>query len=120
MRGAFRLAAFAGVALAASLLTGRAAMAQGYGYGGYPGVPYGGGYSVPGQVYYGNGGHDFQPHWHTRQTPFGGYSYFGLGRHDFRPHAHVETPQGITSYSNGRFSSTQSYAPPAPYVYRPW
>ena len=91
------------------------AKAQGYGYGGYPG-----GYSVPAYSYYGNGGHDLQPHMHTRQGLFGNYSYYGMGRHDFRPHAHVETPYGITGYSNGPFRSTQSYAPPTPYGYRPW
>jgi hypothetical protein len=86
----------------------------------YVGGYSGGGYGVPSSNYYGNGGHDFQPHWHTTQTPFGSYSYYGLGRHDFRPHDHVETPSGITSYSNGPFSNTQSYSPPAPYIYRPW
>ena len=118
MRHAFRLIALSGVVAVWTVLAAPAAKAQGFGYGGYPG--YGPGYGVPGSVYYGNGGHDFVPHWHTRQTPFGSYSYYGLGRHDFRPHAHVETPYGITGYSNGRFSSTQSYSPPAPYVYRPW
>lgn len=99
---------------------GRAYGPSPYG-GGYGPSPYGGGgYAVPSYSYYGNGGHDFQPHLHTRQTPFGTYSYYGLGRHDFRPHAHVETPYGITSFNGGYFSNTQSYSPPAPFLYRPW
>ena len=57
---------------------------------------------------------------HTKQTPFGTYTYYGVGRHDFRPHGHTETPYGITSYNGGRFSNTQSYSPPTPYIYRPW
>ena len=89
--------------------------------GGHGGVGYGGGgYGVPSYNYYGNGGHDAQPHWHTRQTPFGGFSYYGQGRHDFRPHGHTETPYGITSYNGGFFSNTQSYSPPTPYGYLPW
>ncbi len=89
-------------------------------YGGGGGYYGGGGYRVPSYSYYGNGGHDYQPHLHTRQTPFGGSSYYGLGRHDFGPHGHVQTPYGITSYSNGFFGNTQSYSPPAPYIYQPW
>ena len=137
-----RAAIFTGVvALGGLLFIGSSsAHAQGYGYpgggygggypgggygGGYPGGGYGGGYhgggyGVPSSSYYGNGGHDLQPHMHTRQTPFGSYSYYGMGQHDFRPHGHVETPYGITGSSNGRFSSTQSDSPPSPYIYRPW
>ena len=103
------------------------ANAQGYGYGGHHGGHgshvggnYGGGVGIPSFSYYGNGGHDLAPHWHTRQTPFGASAYYGLGRHDFRPHGHVQTPYGITGYSNGLFNSTQSYSPPAPPVFRPW
>jgi hypothetical protein len=59
---------------------------------------------------YGNGNHDLSPHWHTTQTPFGGYSYYGNGFHDLRPHDHTADPfNGVTSYSNGPFRSTQSY-----------
>lgn len=59
---------------------------------------------------YGNGAHDLDPHWHTKQTPFGNYAYFGNGRHDLRPHDHTVSPHtGVTSYSNGPFRSTQSY-----------
>jgi hypothetical protein len=87
-------------------------------FGGYPGGGYGGGgYGVPGYSYYGNGGHDAAPHWHTKQTPFGTFQYFGTGRHDFRPHQHTVTPNGIESYNSPR---TRSYSPPSPYIYRPW
>ena len=98
----------------------------GYGQGYYGGGGYGqgyyggGGYAVPSYNYYGNGGHDFQPHWHTKQTPIGNFSYYGQGAHDFRPHAHTETSYGITSFNGGYFSNTQSYSPPAPFIYRPW
>jgi hypothetical protein len=90
------------------------AKAQGYGY--FPG----GGYGVPSYSYYGNGGHDFQPHWHTTQTPIGSFSWFGNGTHDFQPHVHNQTPYGITSYSGGPFMQTQSYSPPTPYTFMPW
>ncbi len=108
------------------------AKAQGFGYGGdpggyygggyggggyYGGGYYGGGYGVPSYSYYGNGGHDLQPHWHTKRTPFGSFQYYGNGRHDLRPHGHTVTPYGIESY-NGR--RTRSYSPPTPYGYRPW
>lgn len=93
----------------------------GRGYGGYyGGGGYGQGYGIPTYNYYGNGGHDAQPHLHTKQTPFGTRTYYGVGRHDFRPHGHTETPYGITSYNGGRFSNTQSYSPPTPYIYQPW
>lgn len=92
----------------------------GYNGGGYGGGYYGGGYGVPSYGYYGNGGHDAAPHWHNTQTPFGSFSYYGTGRHDYRPHPHTVTPYGITSYSGGRFRSTQSYSPPTPYYYSPW
>lgn len=81
--------------------------------GGYSG----GGYGIPSYGYYGNGGHDLQPHRHTRQTPFGTRSWSGNGAHDLRPHGHTVTPYGIESY-NGR--RTRSYSPPTPYIYRPW
>jgi hypothetical protein len=120
MQSMIRRVVLGGLFATVSLFATGAAKAQGFGYGGYPAYGPAPGYGVPGTVYYGNGGHDYQPHWHTRQTPFGSYSYYGQGGHDFRPHAHVQTPYGVTSYSNGRFSSTQSYSPPAPYVFRPW
>jgi len=137
----------AGILAVGSGLGASSASAQGYGYGygggystgyvtqgcGYSGGGYapsygygGGGYAAPTYAaaptytYYGNGGHDAQPHLHIRQGLFGTRTYYGLGAHDFRPHAHVESPYGITSYSNGRFSNTQSYAAPSPYIYQPW
>lgn len=135
MRVTYRTIVFAGLFAVASLGSASRAEAQDHddghgdhsgGHGGYSGGDryrggYGGGsYVVPYRTYYGNGGHDLDPHWHTKQTPYGNYSYYGNGRHDLRPHGHVETPYGITSYSNRRFSSTQSYSPPTPYGYRPW
>lgn len=132
MRFSLRSMALAGV-LATGLLAFGTTSAQAQGYGGYGqgyagggygpsygGGGYRGGYGVPSYNYYGNGGHDAAPHMHTKQTPFGTYSYYGVGRHDFRPHGHTETPYGITSYNGGRFSNTQSYSPPTPYIYRPW
>ncbi len=74
-----------------------------------------GGHGGPGGPFaqpagFGNGQHDLQPHWHTTQTPFGGYSYYGNGLHDLRQHGHTVSPfNGVTSYSNGPFRSTQSY-----------
>ena len=123
MRSTLRMMVLAGV-LATGLLTygTTQAQAQGYGggyYGGGSGYG-GGGYGVPTYNYYGNGGHDYQPHMHTRQTPFGTSSYYGLGRHDFRPHGHQQTPYGITSYNGGYYSNTRSYSPPTPYGYMPW
>lgn len=136
MRSVLRMMALASVLVIGGLGIGTSsAKAQGIGYGGYPGGYNGGGYGggdyggggyyggvygVPGFSYYGNGGHDAAPHWHTTQTPIGSFSWYGNGLHDFRPHAHTETPYGITGYSPGFFSNTQSYSPPTPYIYRPW
>ncbi len=93
----------------------------GYGGGGY-GPGYGGGYSVPTQQYYGNGGHDFQPHWHTTQTPLGSFAWYGNGAHDLRPHEHTNSPYGgYRSYSPSPFGGvTTSYHNSTPYVYMPW
>jgi len=92
---------------------------QGYDGGGYGGGGYGGG--VPTYNYYGNGGHDAVPHMHTTETPIGTFGWYGLGAHDFRPHNHTETPYGIQSHHDDEpFTRTQSYAPPTPYIYRPW
>ncbi len=129
MRRILRTIALSSVMMIGGLVLGTpSAKAQGFGYGGYQqghhGGGYagghGGGYNVPSYSYYGNGGHDAAPHWHTRQGLFGRASYYGTGRHDFRPHGHVQTPYGITGYSNGLFNSTQSYSPPRPYGYQPW
>ncbi len=131
MRRIFQTFALSSVVMIGGLVLGTpSAKAQGFGYGGYQqgqhgggyggGGYYGGGYSVPSYSYYGNGGHDVAPHGHTRQGLFGSSSYYGTGRHDYRPHGHVQTPYGITGYSNGFFNSTQSYSPPVPYGYQPW
>jgi hypothetical protein len=87
------------------------------GGGGYEGGYGGGNYGVPSYGYYGNGGHDLAPHWHTRQTPYGEVRWYGNGRHDLRPHGHRVTPYGIESYNSPR---TRSYSPPTPYIFRPW
>lgn len=131
MRTIGRTATLAGLLAIGGLLGfGTSSAKAQYGYGGYgggyyvsPGYNYGYGgygYGVPAQVYYGNGGHDFQPHMHSVQTPIGTFGYYGLGAHDFRPHTHVETPYGITGYNGGFFTNTQSYSPPSPYIFRPW
>ena len=120
MRPTLRTMALAGLLGLGSVLGLGASPVKADDFGGGGGYYGGGGYRVPSYSYYGNGGHDYQPHLHTRQTPFGGSSYYGLGRHDFRPHGHVQTPYGITSYSNGFLGNTQSYSPPAPYIYQPW
>ncbi|RUL87024.1 hypothetical protein [Tautonia sociabilis] len=128
MRLAWRMIALASVLTIGGLALGTSeATAQGYGYGGYPGYyqhgggyhggHHGGVYGVPAYGYYGQGGHDFAPHWHTRRTPFGGFGWYGTGRHDYRPHGHTVTPYGIESYNSWR---TRSYSPPTPYVYYPW
>ena len=99
---------------------------SGYGYG-WPGGNggqggYGGGFGGQGgySSYYGNGGHDYQPHWHTTQTPFGNSQWYGNGPHDFRPHQHTRTPYSYQGYSSNPWSSTQSYYPQQPYYFAPW
>ena len=93
---------------------------NGYGgRGGFPGGGFGGGV-VPGYRYYGNGGHDYQPHWHRTQTPFGSFSWYGNGAHDFRPHEHSVSPYGYRGYSGGPFHRTESFYPSTPYRYMPW
>ncbi len=85
MRSALRMMALAGVLSVGGLVLGSSeAKADEDGHGGYD---HGGGYGgVPAYGYYGNGGHDLQPHWHTKRTPFGSFQYFGNGGHDLRPH----------------------------------
>ncbi len=92
---------------------------QSYGGGGYGG--YGGGYS-PGYQYYGNGGHDYSPHWHTTQTPIGSFAWYGNGAHDLRPHEHTQSPYGgYRGYSPSPFGGvTTSYYNSTPYTYMPW
>ena len=70
--------------------------------------------------YYGNGGHDFRPHWHDTYTPFGTFSWYGTGAHDYRPHGHVRTPWSYESYSRTPWGVTRSYHPTSPYYYSPW
>jgi len=99
---------------------------QGYGgYGqGYSGYSqgYGGGYNAPSTNYYGNGGHDFQPHWHTTQTPGGSFAWYGNGAHDLQPHEHTQSAYGgYRGYSPSPFGgTTTSYYNSTPYIYMPW
>ena len=99
---------------------------QGYYGGGYNQAGYGGGYGqgygVPTTAYYGNGGHDLQPHLHNTQTPTGNYVWYGNGAHDLQPHEHTQSPYtGYRSYSANPFGGvTTSYHNSTPYVYMPW
>lgn len=88
------------------------------GFGAFPGGSYGGGY----HQYYGNGGHDLQPHWHRSTTPFGTFSWFGNGPHDLQPHEHVRSPYGgYRGYSANPFGGvTESFYPSTPYTFMPW
>ncbi len=91
------------------------------GYGGGYGQAYGG-YAAPNQYYYGNGGHDFQPHMHTTQTPVGSFAWYGTGAHDFQPHEHTHSAYGgYQGYSPSPFGGvTTSYYNSTPYTYMPW
>jgi hypothetical protein len=89
---ALGLAAFGLLALAPSSADGHPPL----GYGGYGG-------------YYGNGGHDFAPHWHQTYTPYGSYSYYGIGAHDFMPHDHSFTPYSYQGYHYTPRGYTESY-----------
>lgn len=88
--------------------------------------PYGPAYGYPGYYpppvtgYYGNGGHDFVPHWHQTATPFGTFTWFGNGPHDYLPHQHVQTPYSYEGYSVRPFRFTRSIYSPYPYTYAPW
>ena len=93
-------------------------------YGGY-GQSYGGygqTYVAPVQQYYGNGGHDFQPHLHSTQTPVGSFAWYGNGAHDLGPHEHTQSAYGgYQGYSPSPFGGvTTSYYNSTPYQYRPW
>jgi len=134
MRGILRRLALAGVVLAGTFgIASSSAQAQGFGYGGYGGGyggayaggyggGYGGGYTAPSYNYYGNGGHDFQPHWHTTQTPVGSFAWYGNGAHDFMPHEHSHSAYGgYRGYSPSPFGGvTTSYYTSTPYIYMPW
>ena len=95
---------------------------QGYGGGGYGQGYGGGGYGVPTQNYYGNGGHDLQPHLHTTQTPIGSFAWYGTGAHDLHPHEHTQSAYGgYRGYSPSPFGGvTTSYYNSTPYTYMPW
>jgi hypothetical protein len=77
-------------------------------------------YGAPAYGYYGNGGHDFVPHWHQTTTPFGTFSWYGNGPHDYMPHQHIRTPYSYQGFSATPFSYTQSFYPTTPYYYAPW
>jgi hypothetical protein len=66
----------------------------------------------PGGFYagYGNGPHDYVPHWHQTNTPFGPTYWYGNGPHDYLPHDHSVSPWGgVRSYSYTPFGPTKSY-----------
>ena len=59
---------------------------------------------------YDNGPHDFVPHWHRTETPFGRVYWYGNGPHDYLPHHHSISPRaGVRSYSITPFGPTKSY-----------
>jgi hypothetical protein len=71
--------------------------------------------------YFGNGGHDYQPHWHVTQTPFGARAWYGNGPHDFVPHQHSYSPWSYRGYSNTGAGPTTSFYPRhRQYYYAPW
>jgi hypothetical protein len=66
----------------------------------------------PGGSYagYGNGPHDYVPHWHRTITPYGPVYWYGNGPHDYLPHNHSISPRGgVRSYSATPFGPTKSY-----------
>ena len=72
----------------------------------------------PGRAYagYGNGPHDFQPHWHQTITPYGPVYWYGNGPHDYLPHDHSVSPWGgVRSYSLSPYGPTKSYNGFPPY-----
>lgn len=91
----------------------------GYGNRGYGGGGYGGGYGGGSGSYFGNGGHDLQPHGHVTQTPYGQSSWYGNGPHDLVPHQHSRTPWSYQGYSNTGAGPTTSFYNQQPY-YAPW
>lgn len=65
----------------------------------------------PGPAYagYGNGAHDYLPHWHQANTPFGPVYWYGNGLHDYLPHHHSASPWGgVQSYGVTPFGPTRS------------
>jgi hypothetical protein len=100
---------------------GLAAGAPAHAHGPYgPGYGYSGFSAAPAFGYYGNGGHDFMPHWHQTTTPFGTFSWYGNGPHDYLPHQHIRTPYSYQGFSATPFGYTQSFYPTTPYYYAPW
>jgi hypothetical protein len=95
---------------------------------GYRGFGHGaGGYGVYGPYgsYFGNGGHDYQPHGHVTQTPYGPQGWYGNGPHDFVPHQHSYSPWSYQGYSNTGAGPTTSFYNPQPYnpqryYFAPW
>ena len=66
----------------------------------------------PGRIYagYGNGPHDYLPHWHRTDTAFGSVYWYGNGLHDYLPHDHTISPwDGVRSYGYTPFGPTRSY-----------
>ena len=66
----------------------------------------------PGKVYagYGTGAHDYAPHWHRTDTPFGTAYWYGNLLHDYLPHHHSVSPWGgVRSYSITPLGPTKSY-----------
>jgi hypothetical protein len=129
MRRPMQTMVLAGILAVGSALGLAGSPAKAQGFGGYPGGYYGGGYYGgayggynPGFSYYGNGGHDFQPHWHTTQTPVGSFAWYGNGAHDLQPHEHTNSPYGgYRGYSPSPFGGvTTSYYNSTPYIYMPW
>lgn len=95
----------------------------GYGHGHHGGHGHGdNGHGAPPRRYYGHGGHDFRPHWHTTQTPFGAFVWYGNGAHDFQPHEHTRSAYGgYRGYSPSPFGGvTTSYYTSTPYLDMPW
>ena len=88
----------------------------GYGAGGYGGINQGGSFGS----YFGNGGHDLQPHLHATQTPYGQNLWYGNGPHDLAPHQHSITPWSYQSYSNTGAGPTTSFNSPQQYYFAPW
>jgi hypothetical protein len=112
---------FAVAAVLGLAVLGLAAVAPAHAHGGYgPGYGFGGYYRAPAYGYYGNGGHDFVPHWHRTTTPFGTFMWYGNGPHDYLPHQHLRTPYSYQGFSATPFGTTQSFYPPYPYAYMPW
>ena len=88
---------------------------------GYRGSGYGGGYGY-GQpsTYFGNRGHDLQPHMHVTQTPFSPNIWYGNGPHDLAPHQDSRTPWSYQGYSNTGAGPTTSFYNQQPTYYSPW